>query len=128
MKSLWFKITSTLILVTVVGVGAYVVLGKMSATAINVLVGGLLTLLIVIVVGGLFIGKDLVQAYILRRTVRDDDMMDLRQMAMLSSIMHGGSSKVSLTMPDYPMLEGGRPSAFDGAYRDTTARREIEVE
>ena len=129
MKHLWIKVTVSVMLVVVVGVGAYVMVDRLSATAVNVLVGGVLTLGIVVVVGALFVGYGLVQSYVMRRMVRDDDMSDLRQMAMLSSIMRGGrDGPVRIRMPDQsPMLGPGR-QAFDGAYRDTTASQEIEVE
>lgn len=130
MKNVWIKITLSLVLLAVAGVGTWAVIEKLDAGTFKVLTGVLLTLLIVVVVGALFIGYGLVQAYVMRRTIQQDDMNDLRQMAMLSSIMKGGGSKVSLNMPEqYPMLgQGQGHQMFDGAYRDTTARREIEVE
>ena len=134
MKSLWIKATTSLMLIAAVGVGVWAVIDKLDDTTFKVIVGVVLTLVIVVVVGVLFIGYGLVQSYIQRRLLAQDDMSDLKQMAMLSRIMGGNRpSNVNLKLPHqqgaWPtLIQGQHQQPFDGAYRDTTVNSEIEIE
>ena len=136
MKNLWIKVTVALMLIAGTGVGVWAVIAKLDDTIFKVIVGVVLTLVIVVVVGGLFIGKDLFQAYIIRRAIQQDDLNDIKQMAFILRLMGGSRSPdVNVRLPNHqgqawPMLvQGqGQPNTFDGAYRDTTVSSEIEIE
>jgi len=130
-RGLWIKATVTLILVVVTGVGAWAVISKLDDTTFKVIVGVVLTLVIVIVVGGLFIGKDVVQAYIMRRMLAQDDRDDMRHMAIMAQAMRGGRSDVHVIAPgqapQVPAWTGQGP-AWTGQFRDTTDAEDIELE
>ena len=132
----WIKITLALMLIAATGVGTWVVIDKLDDATFRVLVGVVLTLVIVIVVGLLFIGHGLIQAYIARRMLAQDDLSDMRQMAFIARLMgNDRTPNVNVRLPDqqnrgWPTF-GPRPTEqlpFDGAYRDTTVNSEIEVE
>jgi len=137
MKNGWVKITVSLMLIAATGVGVWAVIDKLDPSTFKVIVGVVLTLTIVVVVGGLFIGKDLLQAYIIRRAIAQDDLSDMRQMAFIARLM-GGRGNTTVKIPDRMgqasnpfMLPGAtpqQPSTFDGTYRDTTVSSEIEIE
>ena len=129
---MWIKITTSLILVTVVGVGCWAIIDKLDSDTFRLITGVLLTLLVVVVVGGLFVGKDLVQAYLIRRAVQQDDMNDLKQMAILSRLMGGNTT---IRMPNqrtptgsnlFMLGQGQQGTTFDGQYRDVTESVEVE--
>lgn len=111
----------------------------MEEPPIHIIVGGVAVLTIVVAVGLLFVVKDLLQAYIMRRMLAQDDYNDLKQMAMIARLMGHRSPGVYFRMPNqqqglvpWPMLMGGSTSArhwdFDGTYRDTLTDSEIEIE
>lgn len=140
MNRLWIKGTITLILVVATGIIAWMVVDKMDDATFKVAAGVVLALTIFVVVGALFIGKDLLQAYIIHRTIAQDDMNDVRQMTMLASIMNRSRGSVNVNLPKsqqqqgIPMLLNGvvgnqqqrQPAYYDGQYRDTTTPIEME--
>ena len=120
-------------------VGTYTLFERLEEPAIHIIVGGVAVLTIVVVVGLLFVVKDLLQAYIMRRMLAQDDYNDLKQMAMIARLTGRRSPGVYFRMPNkqqgvvpWPMLMGGSTSAqnwdFDGVYRDTLTDSEIEIE
>jgi hypothetical protein len=127
----WIRITASLMLVAMTSVGVWAVIDKLDDATFKVLVGAIGTLVIVVVVGALFIGHGLVQAYIARRLVAQDDLNDMRQMAFMARLM-GGSGKVNVQLPSgqqAPLLPyGQQPQAFSGAYRDAIVEGQVEVE
>ena len=134
MKNRWIKFTISCMFLTFVGVGTWAVIDRLDDTTLKVLVGVVFTLVIVVIVGGLFIGYGLIQGYIVRRMLAQDDLSDMRQMALIARLM--GSNRppnVNVRLPDqqgWPMLgaaQSQQPS-FDGTYRDTTTNSEIEIE
>ena len=132
----WIKMTLALMLIAATGVGTWVVIDKLDDATFKVLVGVVLTLVIVIVVGLLFVGHGLIQAYIARRMLAQDDLSDMRQMAFIARLMgNDRTPNVNVRLPDqknqgWPTLAQRSPQQlpFDGAYRDTTVNNEIEVE
>lgn len=138
-KTIVLAMLASAVLVAV-GAGTYAIIGRLSDQAVWVLVGGVATLVVVGTVGALFIAKDLAQAYIMRRMLAQDDLADLRQMAMVARLMGGTRtpnvnlrlppSQVqpwSVIMPQQPSLPG-QPLDFDGSFRDTIAGDEVEIE
>ena len=132
----WIKITLALMLIAATGVGTWVVIDKLDDATFKVLVGVVLTLVIVIVVGLLFVGHGLIQAYIARRMLAQDDLSDMRQMAFIARLMgNDRTPNVNVRLPDqknqgWPTLvdRSTQQLPFDGTYRDTTVNNEIEVE
>ena len=136
--SLWAMLAA--IIMVVAGVGTYAVIERLSDQAIWVLVGGVGALIVVGGVGTLFIVKDLAQAYVMRRMLAQDDLSDLRQMAMLAKLMGGTRTpNVNLRLPPgqaqpwsvvIPQQPAplGQPLDFDGSFRDTIADNEVEIE
>lgn len=124
------------VVLVVVGVGTYAIIGRLSDQAVWVLVGGVGALVVVGGVGVLFIVKDLAQAYVMRRMLAQDDLNDLRQMAMLAKLM--GSSKtpnVNLRLPTGQQVQPWsvimpqqEPTVFDGTFRDTVVADKVEIE
>ena len=128
------------LLLVVAGVGAHAAINRLSDQAIYVLVGGMSILMVVFAVGALFVIKDLAQAYIMRRMLAQDDLNDLRQMAMMARLMGGtripnvnlrlppGQAQPwSVVIPQHP-ASPGQPLDFDGSFRDTIAGDEVEIE
>ena len=98
--STWIKLVVGLCTLVAVGVGVYVLLNRLDERILAYLVGGLFVLVVFVVVGGLLIGKDLVQAYLIRRTVAQDDLNDLKQMAFVLRMLGGlRGSNVNLRLP-----------------------------
>ena len=136
MKGTWAKITLSLMLIAGVGVGVWAVIDKLDDATFKVIVGFVGALLAFVVIGGLFVAKDLVQAYLIRRAVQEDDLSDMRQMAFITRLMPGagGAGRVNVTLPpgqSTPMLpfgQGWQQQPFDGAYRDAVIDGKVEVE
>ncbi len=130
----WAKITLSLMLVAATGVGVWAVVDKLDDTTFKVIVGFVGALVAFVVIGGLFVAKDLVQAYLVRRAVQEDDLSDMRQMAFIARLMPGaGGGRVNVSLPpgqQMPMLPPGQwAQPFDGAYRDAvTVDGKVEVE
>jgi hypothetical protein len=130
----------TSIVLVAVGVGIHAVINRLSDRAVYVLVGGVLILLVVFAVGVLFVVKDLAQAYIMRRMLAQDDLNDLRQMAMMARLMGGTRTpNVNLRLPSgqtqpwsvavpQQQLPQGQVVDFDGSFRDTIVDSEVEIE
>ncbi|MBN1934130.1 MAG: hypothetical protein JW934_05675 [Anaerolineae bacterium] len=131
--STWIKVVVSLGALVAVGVGVYVVLNRLDERMLAYLVGGLFVLVVFVVVGGLLIGKDLMQAYLIRRTVAQDDLNDLKQMAFVLRMLGGlRGSNVNLRLPKeqsapqfllpgvWGGVQGQQPDVYDGQYRDTT--------
>ena len=138
-KAIVLAILVSLVLVAV-GVGTYAVINRLSDQAVYVLVGGVSILAVVFAVGALFVVKDLAQAYIMRRMLAQDDLNDLRQMAMMARLMGGtrmpnvnlrlplGQTQPwSVASPQQP-ASLGQPLDFSGSFRDTIAGNEVEIE
>ena len=123
-----------LIVIVVVGVSTHAVIGRLSDQVIWALVGGAAVLAVVVGVGILFIVKDLAQAYITRRMLAQDEMADLRQMAMLTGMLRSAnSSNIRLQLPPGQH----QPDAVtpwlvqqpgNSVYRDTISGEEVEIE
>ena len=130
----WFKITISLMLVVGTGVGAWAVITKLDESMFKVISGIALAVIVFVVVGMIFVGRDIVQAYLMHRVVAQDDLHDLKQMAMIFRLMSGRSPNVNVKVPEqqpWPYLlptQGQQPPTFDGSYRDATTDREIEIE
>lgn len=129
---LWIKCTITLAVVALVGVGTWAAVSLLDAGTFKLIVGFLLALAAVVIAGLLFVAKDVVQAYLIRRAIREDDMDEMRKMAFVTSLQKGGGAggHVSLSLPagmgTAPQL---MPPAFDGRFRDATViDAPIEVE
>ena len=134
--STWIKLILGLGTMLFVAVGTYVVFTRLDDQMISYLVGGLFVLVTFVVVGVLLVGKDLVQAYIIRRTIAEDDLGDMKQMVFLLRMMGGlRQPNVNVRLPEGQqspqqfILPGnwgnapqqGQPTdAFDGQYEDTT--------
>lgn len=133
--STWVKLVLGLGTLVSIGVGTYVVFTRMDDQMIAYLVGGCCVLIVFVVVGGLLVGKDLVQAYIIRRTIAQDDMSDIKQMAFVMRMMGGlRPPNVNVRVPKEtpqqqfllpsvwgePQSQQQGPDVFDGQYRDTT--------
>lgn len=130
------------IVLVIVGVGTYAIIERLSDQAVWVLVGGVGALVVVGAVGVLFIVKDLAQAYVMRRMLAQDDLNDLRQMAMLARLMGGNRTpnvnvrlpqgqvqqQPWVILPQQPTLPQGQPLDFDGGYRDTVIGDGVELE
>ena len=123
------------ILAVMVGVGAHALVSRLSDQAVWVLVGGVGALLVVGGVGGLFIVKDLAQAYVMRRMMAQDDMADLKQMAMMSRML-GRTQTPNLNLK-LPAGQRQMPSPWQvvtpqqmgfGGFRDTIIGDEVEIE
>jgi hypothetical protein len=108
-------------------VGTYVVFNRISERALNLVLGATGVLVVVVVVGVLFIAKDLLQTYLIQRTVAQDDYNDLKQMAMIQRLM--GKEKINVQLPEQPQWDVGKPQelpeqVFSGEFRDTTVELE----
>ncbi len=135
--SLWVMLTA--IVLVMVSVGTYAIIERLSDQAVWILVGSVGALVVVGSVGVLFIVKDLAQAYVMRRMLAQDDLNDLRQMAMMAKLMGTRAPNVNLKLPPGErvqpwqvvtpqQLPQGQPTGFDGGYRDTIANDEVEIE
>ncbi len=135
-KTSFFAVLAGVMLV-IAGVGTYAVIGRLSDQAVWVLVGGTGALFVVGGVGALFIVKDLAQAYVMRKFLAQDDMADLKQMAMLSRIMGTNRTPpVNLRLPPGQRAQPwqvvvpqqqGQPVDL-GNFRDTIAGEAVEIE
>lgn len=135
-KTSFFAVLAGIVLV-VAGVGTYTLIGRLSDQAVWVLAGGVGALFVVGGVGALFIVKDLAQAYVMRRMLAQDDMADLKQMAMLARMMGGNRTpNVNLRLPSGQQAQPwqvsvphqqGQPVVL-GDFRDTIAGEAVEIE
>lgn len=136
LKGLWIKGTVTLALLVAVGVGAWAAIDKLDESTFKILTGAIATLIVVVVVGVLFVGYGLTQAYVIRRTIQQDDLNDLRQMAMTARLMGSGRSSVNVKVPEQQqpwlsyLLQPGQMQqpGWIGEYRDATMESEVEIE
>lgn len=131
----FFRVVLALAVIVVLGVFTWRVTDKMTERTLNLLLGGGSVLGIVLLVGVLFIAKDAIQAYTMRRFVADDDYRDIKQLAMVSRLM--GKSNVNVKLPQQDQRgpwavlpqgiqeQGQQRPAFDGEFRDTTG---VELE
>ena len=120
-----------------IGVGVYAVINRLPDEDFRLILGGVGVLAVVASVGVLFIAKDLVQAYVMRRLLAQDDYNDLKQMAMVAKLMGGNRApNVNVKMPPgqpqmlWPMLspQAQGQADFDGTYRDTVVYDNVELE
>jgi cytochrome c biogenesis protein CcdA len=135
-RASFFAVLTAIVLV-IAGVGTYALIGRLSDQAVWVLVGGVGALLVVGGVGVLFIVKDLAQAYVMRRMLAQDDLNDMRQMAMLARLMGGTRTpNVNLRLPPGQQAQPwqvivpqqqGQPVDL-GTFRDTIAGDAVEIE
>ena len=136
MKHIWLKATVTLMLVVAVSITAWAIIDKLDDATFKVIVGVVLTLAIVLVVGGLFIGYGLVQAYIVNRQRQLDNIEDVKVLAMTSAMLGAGKqSSVNLRLPGsnrstMPLMLGGQQEqplqVYSGEYADTVQPIELE--
>ena len=132
-KTSLFAVLTGIVLV-IAGGGTYAVIGRLSDQAVWIIVGGMGALIVVGGVGVLFIVKDLAQAYVMRRLLAQDDMNDMRQMAMLARVMGGTRTpNVNLRLPPGQQAQpwqvvSQEPTIFDGTFRDTIVSDEVEIE
>jgi cytochrome c biogenesis protein CcdA len=135
-RASFFAVLTAIVLV-IAGVGTYALIGRLSDQAVWVLVGGMGALLVVGGVGVLFIVKDLAQAYVMRRMLAQDDLNDMRQMAVLARLMGGTRTpNVNLRLPpgqqaqpwQVVMPQQGGQSVDLGTFRDTIAGDTVEIE
>ena len=131
----WFKITISLMLIVSTGVGAWAVITKLDESMFKVISGIALAVIVFIIVGIIFVGRDIVQAYLMHKVVAQDDLHDLKQMAMIFRLMNGRSPNVNVKVPEQQQpwsyflpTQGQQPPSFDGTYRDTTDHQDIEIE
>ena len=124
----WIKITLSLALIAGFGAGVWATIHALDPSSLRVIVGFVLAILAFVVVGALLAGKDLLQAYLIRRAVQQDDLNDLRQMAFITRLMPGNNGRVNVTLPGQGAPQLPAPHTFDGAYRDATIDQTIEVE
>ena len=113
------------------GVGAAAVVNRLDDDVVLVLAAATVTVVGFLVVGGLFIAFMLAQGYVARRHIAQDDLNDLKQMALLHQIMGAPRSpNVSVKMPDQLFLPGasGYPPALEGTYRDAMGGNGVEIE
>jgi len=143
-KKTSFLATLAVTILVIVGVGTYTLIGRLSDQAVWVLVGGVGALSVVGGVGALFIVKDLAQAYVMRRMLAQDDLSDLKQMAMVSRLLGGTRTpNVNLKLPQgqssgspqpwqvvvpQQQLPQGQAMGLGGNFRDTIANDEVEIE
>jgi hypothetical protein len=125
--ALWVFLAS--LVLVMVGVATFALIGRLSDTTVSALVGGLAVLAIVALVGALFIVKDLAQAYIMRRLLAQDDLADLKQIAMLARLMGGSNrpSNVNVRLPEGQQAWQILPPQIDGQYRDTITE-DLEIQ
>lgn len=128
---------SALLVVVAVGVGAWALVNRMDERVLNIALGVVMTLVGVFVVAAVLSGKDVLQAWLIRRAVQSDDMNDMKQMAFIMRLMGGmRGPNVNVRVPDqqqYPqMLFGGYlPSGQQtgpAQFVDTTIDQPLDVE
>jgi len=138
----WHKITIILAVVVSVGVGTWSIIDKLDPDDLKVILGYAFALATVVIVGALFIFKDAIQASLIRRALRDDDLSDMQQMALYARLAQGGNAgRVNVTLPPWQQQSDPAllppsaawqsqpwPGELAGAYRDTTVAKDIEVE
>jgi len=149
----WFKITWLGMALVAAGVGTYVLLSSLSAQTLGLLAGAAAVLTVVVIVGLLFVVNNALQGRILRRQLAQDNLDDLKQLAMVFKLLgNGRAPHVNVKVPEPqpnqvwpfflpgagqaqlpepqqpwpPMTLGGRP--YDGVYRDTTFDGDVELE
>lgn len=134
-KKTSFSAVVTAIVLVIAGVGMSALIDRLSDQAVWVLVGGVGALLVVGGVGVLFIVKDLAQAYVMRRMLAQDDLNDMRQMAMMARVMGGTRTpNVNLRLPPgqqaqpWQVMPQERQPVDLGAFRDTIAGDAVEIE
>lgn len=142
---IWLAITGSLAVITVLSVVTWAVITKLDKTAFNMIFGGAIVLIVFVLAFLIAIAYHMAQSYTARRLLRQDDMNDARQLAMLLAMVRGGNPSINVRpgMPRYypPMMGGGmgqQPQQFfwgggstpiqPGGFRDTTADIEIGAE
>ena len=126
----WLQLTITLTIAGGTATGLWAFVKAIDPGTIKVVLGFLLALATVLIVGLLFAGKDLAQAYIVRRQEREDALSDTRRLATWSRWANGPRSSGR----NYPQLPGAAElpilgPSFTGSYRDTTLVDEkVEIE
>mgnify|MGYP000657408441 CR=1 FL=1 len=118
------------------GAGTYALISRISDQALYTLLGAGGVLLVTVTVGALFVVKDVVQAYITRRLLAQDDLNDLRQMALLSKMLGQRTPSVNVRLPEqpqaqviYPLPSPPTPTAQPaGDYLDALAGETIKIE
>lgn len=126
----WGRIVAVLCAMAGIGGGLYALVRSIDPGTLKLLLGFLMGLLAIVVVGVLYAGKDLVQAYLVRRQERQDQLQETAQLAQWTRLMQSGANRVNLQMPGLgnapAMLP---PGEFSGAYRDTTlVNGKVEIE
>jgi hypothetical protein len=121
--------------VMLTGVTAYLVLTKLQDQTFQILLGGALALAVVVIVILLMIGYGATQAYIQRRLIAQDDVADMKLLAMVNAMTRGGRSDVRLISPERagtePAAGGLLAAGMAGAYRDITGgprQDDVEIE
>jgi len=127
-RTIWIQLTITLTVVggTIAGLWAFV--KSIDPGTLKLVLGFLLALATVLIVGLLFAGKDLLQAYIVRRREQEDELRDTRRLAVWARLANGPSGR------SYPRLPSSTElpiptDQFTGSYRDTTMLNgKVEIE
>jgi hypothetical protein len=90
-----------------VGVGAavYALISRLEDNMLYLLLGSLMVIVIIVVVAVLFIGRDVIQAYLIQRIIQQDDLNDLKQMAATFRLMKG--QDVNVRLPSRRRRRGG---------------------
>jgi hypothetical protein len=120
-----------------IGAGVWAFVNRMDERIINITIGVILTLAGVLVVAAVLSGKDVLQAYLIRRAVQSDDMSDMKQMAFVLRMLGGmRNPNVNVRIPGqqpYPqMLFGGLlppdQASTPAQFIDTTVEQPLDVE
>ena len=144
-----FKITLVGAALVAVGVGTYALLSRLSEQTLGLLAGAAAVLTVVVIVGLLFLVNNALQGRILRLQLAQDNLDDLKQLAMVFKLLGSGRApnvnvKVPEQSPGLPwpfflpgsplspgqaqLPESNQPWRYDGAYRDTTFDGDVELE
>ena len=103
----------------------------LSDNDIRLLVGVFVALIFVMAVGGLFVAWSTSQSRLRRQELQQDDMDELKKMALLLKMGWGRAPTINLRTPETPQLpgighwpypvqgQGQTPTALDGDYRDS---------
>jgi len=142
----WLKITGVGMALVAAGVGTYVLLSSLSAQTLGLLAGAAAVLTVVVIVGLLFVVNNALQGRILRRQLAQDNLEELKQLAMVFKLLgNGRAPHVNVKVPEqsspgqpWPFFLPGAgqaqlpepqpPWGYDGVYRDTTFDGDVELE
>lgn len=120
----WLQVTATLVLVAGAGGGLYAFVQSLDPGTIKLIAGFLLALSTIVVVGGLYAGKDVLQTYLVRRHERQDELRDTQALAQWTRLMQR-NSRPNTPGASIQMI----PPTFDGDYRETTfVDNAVEIE